>query len=500
MPSSVRARESEPATARLLLFIAASALLWVAAGPVSAQTSGGQGQQLVPLPSLSPLAERVLPAVVNVSAAIDRQDVARAEQDGSSPPSQFDDLFRQFFQGQRGGSGAPDRLPNRPRAGQAVALGSGFVIDPGGSIVTNNHVIGNSTKVTVIFQDGTSRPARVLGRDEQTDVALLKVDAGHPLAALAWGDSDASKVGDWVVAVGNPFGLGGTVTAGIISALGRNIQAGPYDDFLQIDAPINRGNSGGPTFNLKGEVVGINTAIYSPSGGSVGIGFAVPANLAKGIVAQLGAHGQVARGWLGVQVQAVTPEIARGLGLPPDQAHGALVANVTPGSPAARAGLKPGDVITRYNGHPVQSVHDLPRQVADTPAGQRADIGVLRNGKEQQLSTEVAEQPAQSTPASAGAGTGGQAAPRQPAALGLQLAPAADGNGAIVTDVAPDSLAAGLVEPGDVIVAVNQQPVGDAADAAAKLGEALQKKQALLLVNHRGTARFVALPVDQQQG
>src|SRR6202043_636336 len=237
--------------------------------------------------------------------------------------------------------------------GQAhrIALGSGFIIDPSGYVVTNSHVVGDASKVEVTLQDDSKYPAKIIGRDPKTDIALLKIKADKPLPYVTFGDSSAAQVGDWVMAVGNPFGLGGTVTTGIISARGRDIHSGPYDDFLQIDAPINRGNSGGPTFNLKGEVIGINTAIYSPNGGSVGIGFAIPANLAKPVIEQIKQHGKVSRGWLGVQIQEVTPAIAKNLALPGD--HGALVADVTKGGPAEKAGVQPGDVIESFGGQEI---------------------------------------------------------------------------------------------------------------------------------------------------
>src|SRR5207248_5246845 len=261
------------------------------------------------------------PAVVSIAARMNGAGATGASPsaDESNPSTPFDDLLRRFFEN-RG-------MPNPGREGREVmALGSGFIIDPSGLIVTNNHVVGNSEKITVIFQDNSRHQAKIVGRDEKTDIALLKIDGNDSLPFVAWGDSNESKVGDWIVAVGNPFSLGGTVTAGIISALGRNINEGPYDDFIQLDAPINRGNSGGPTFNLSGEVIGINTAIYSPSGGSVGIGFAVPSNTANSVVAQLKDNGRVTRGWLGVAIQSITPAIAKSLGMNPDEPTGALVA------------------------------------------------------------------------------------------------------------------------------------------------------------------------------
>src|SRR5712691_3133324 len=329
-----------------------------------AQTAGNeknitgqvQKETAVALPSLNPLVQRVLPAVVNISAQISSEGAAQPEQsaeesDQSSTP--FDELLKRFFENR----GTPQ--PGR----EAVALGSGFIVDPAGYIVTNSHVAANAAKITAILQDNSRHPAKVIGRDDKTDLALIKIDSKEKLAFVAWGDSEQAKVGDWVVAVGNSFGLGGTVTAGIISALGRNINEGPYDDFIQIDAPINRGNSGGPTFNLSGEVIGINTAIYSPTGGSVGIGFAVPSNTGNSIIAQLKEKGRVTRGWLGVGIQRITTAIAQSLGMDPDHPGGALVAAVTPNSPAAKAGIKQGDVVVGAGGHPVKNLNDLPRRV-----------------------------------------------------------------------------------------------------------------------------------------
>ena len=271
-----------------------------------------QGDPRVPLQSLHPIVEQVLPAVVNVSVAIKEAEegelAAPDENDKALPTSPFEEFLRRYFGGQ-----LPQAPSHRaePRGLEQVALGSGFIIDPMGYVVTNSHVVEEAGTITVVLQDNSRHPARLVGRDALTDVALLKIDSDGKLPYLPWGDSDAAQVGDWVMAVGNPFGLGGTVTAGIISARGRNIQSGPYDDFLQIDAPMNRGNSGGPTFNMDGEVIGINTAILSPSGGSIGIGFAIPSSVAKPVIDQLKAHGTVERGWLGVQIQGLTPEIAK---------------------------------------------------------------------------------------------------------------------------------------------------------------------------------------------
>ena len=345
--------------------LALTPMVW-AENPTSASPAAPQTMTspvaLIQQESFAPLVKKVLPAVVNISVTQKAgADQMADEQDQGGPfqgfpNSPFDEMLRRFFDQQNPG-GHP--FPQMPGQAQRIALGSGFIVDPSGYIVTNNHVVGDAAKVQVILQDKTKYTARIVGRDPKTDLAVLKIKADQPLPYVTFGDSNAAQVGDWVMAVGNPFGLGGTVTTGIISARGRDINEGPYDDFLQIDAPINRGNSGGPTFNLEGQVIGINTAIYSPNGGSVGIGFAVPSNVAKPIVAQLEEHGKINRGWLGVQIQEVTPAIAASLGLHSER--GALVAVVTPDGPAAKAGLKQGDVILAFDGSRVSELHDLPR-------------------------------------------------------------------------------------------------------------------------------------------
>jgi serine protease Do len=470
----------------------------------------------VALPSFAPIVKQVLPAVVNISVT-QQANAALGDDDGDDqqagpnqgmpqgfPPSPFDDFLRRFFQQQQQ-QGQGFAVPR----GQSVALGSGFIIDPAGYIVTNNHVVDHADKVTVIFQDGTRHPAKVIGRDPKTDLALIKIDAKDPLPYVSWGDSSQAQVGDWVLAVGNPFGLGGTVSTGIISARSRDIHEGPYDDFLQIDASINRGNSGGPDFNLNGQVVGINTAIYSPNGGSVGIGFAIPSSMAKPVIEQLRASGKVQRGWIGVQIQDVTPDIAKNLGLP--SASGALVADVTAGGPAEKAGFKQGDVILSYNGQAIAKVRDLPIAVAQTPVGQKAEIKLWRQGSQLTLDPVIAAMPDTQAIAKADAPSqgGGNAPVQTSRALGLKLAPLtpdlrrqagvpADVKGVIVTGVADDSPLADIgVQPGDVIVAVNQQPAGSPQDLAAKF-DALSKdksgnKTLLLLINRRGINQYVAL-------
>jgi serine protease Do len=347
-------------------------------------------------PSFAPIVQEVMPAVVNVSAV---QRVSKAavdpEETGASraqdrvalsgiPPSVVEELLRRFLDGRRH-KAEPD-----PKVA-SVALGSGFIIDPSGYVVTDDHVVENAEAVTVVVQDATEYSARIVGRDPLTDIALLKIDGARPLANVHWGDSDAARVGDWVLAIGSPFGLDNTVSSGIISGRGRDIHAGPYDDFLQIDAAMNRGNSGGPTFDLKGNVIGINTAIYSPNGGSVGIGFAIPANRARPVVEQLKEHGKVARGWLGVQIQPVTAEVARNVGLA--NPTGALVAKVGAGSPAAAAGFEQGDVVLSINGQEIRRMHDLPLLIAETPIGRMAAVTVWRRDAALELRPVIGEMP-----------------------------------------------------------------------------------------------------------
>ncbi len=350
-----------------------------------------------PAPSFAPIVQEVMPAVVNVSAvqrvskaAVDEEGTpAGGVQDrvalGGVPPSVVEELLRRFLDGRRH-KGEPN-----PKVA-SVALGSGFIIDPSGYVVTDDHVVENAEAVSVVVQDATEYSARIVGRDPLTDIALLKIDGAHPLPNVRWGDSDGARVGDWVLAIGSPFGLDNTVSSGIISGRGRDIHAGPYDDFLQIDAAMNRGNSGGPTFDLKGNVIGINTAIYSPNGGSVGIGFAIPANRARPVVEQLKEQGRVARGWLGIQIQPVTAEIARNVGLA--NLTGALVAKVGAGSPAAAAGFERGDVILSINGQEIRRMHDLPLVIAETPIGRVAAIMVWRRNAALALRPVIGEMPA----------------------------------------------------------------------------------------------------------
>ncbi len=455
----------------------------------------------ITMPSLAPLVQHVSSAVVTISAQGGGDKIARNEDDpedearpGGAP---FEDFLRRFF----------DRRGTPETGREFVGLGSGFIVDPQGYIVTNNHVVSKAEKITVILQDNSRREAKIVGRDEKTDLALLKIDVTEKLPFVTWGDSEQAKVGDWVVAVGNPFGLGGTVTAGIISAVGRNINEGPYDAYLQIDAPINRGNSGGPTFNLGAEVIGVNTAIYSPSGGSVGIGFAVPSNVAKDVIQQLREKGHVTRGWLGVAIQGITPAIAKSLGLDADRPSGALVASVTANSPAAKAGIKQGDVIISAGGQPVKQVGDLPRIVAGTPPGQPLDLTILRGGKEMKLAAmlgELSDSPKQVASVTPDEDRTG--------ALGLQLAAITpelrrqhripkEVDGVVVTKVADQSPAASAgIQPGDVLVSVDQRPVETPLNAAEQLKEAAAKGNVLLLVNRKGSSQFVGLSVNRGSG
>jgi serine protease Do len=424
-------------------------------------------------PDFADMAARVGPSVVRVLTA-ERVTAARGE--GANPA---EEMFRRF-----GGRERPQQDQQAPRrAGQ----GSGFVIHADGFVVTNAHVVGENAEVKVVLADGREMPARVVGRDTATDIALLKVEAGAPLPALAFGDSDRTRVGEWVMAMGNPFGLGGTVTAGIVSARGRQIGAGPYDDFIQTDASINPGNSGGPLFNAAGEVVGVNTAIFSPTGGNIGIGFAVPSKLVQNVVAQLREHGVVSRGWLGVSLQPIDRDLAAALRI--EDAKGALVNAVEPDSPAGRAGLRPGDVITAIDGRRVETPRDLAAGVADVTPGRMATLAVLRDGAALEQRVEIG-----ANPANRAAGKPG--APAQPA-LGLGLAPRPQG-GVAITRVEPGSVAAerGL-QPGDVVLradgrdAAQPRDVTEAVNAARSAG----RPSIALQIERDGARRFVAIPL-----
>src|SRR5579871_2009231 len=361
---------------RYLVMLAAGAAVMAAVTLVSppAQARGPD--------NIADVAEKVINAVVNISTSQSVDTHSTATPPPLLPPgSPFEEFFDEFFKNRRNQQGG-DNNQNRPNSPRRVnSLGSGFIIDPSGIVVTNNHVIADADEVTVILNDGTRLKADILGRDTKVDLALLRVKPEKPLTAVQFGDSDKLRLGEWVVAIGNPFSLGGTVTAGIVSARNRDINSGPYDNYIQTDAAINRGNSGGPLFNLEGEVIGINTAIISPSGGSIGIGFAVPSDTALPVLNQLRQYGETRRGWLGVRIQQVTDDIADSLGIKPPR--GALIAGVDDKGPAKPAGIEPGDVVVKFDGRDVKEMHDLPRMVADTPVGKVVDVIVIRKGKEE---------------------------------------------------------------------------------------------------------------------
>jgi len=459
----------------------------------------------VSAPAFSDVIEAVQPAVVNISATRTEAPTRdRALPRGMPSPhvSPFDELFRRFGQQPFGPPGSRRGVPRAPQP-ELRSMGSGFVIDPGGLVVTNHHVIDGADEITVILDDGSRHPAKLAGSDAKTDLALLAIEVDHPLAYVELGDSDAVRVGDWVVAIGNPFGLGGTATAGIVSARGRDIQAGPFDDFLQIDAPINSGNSGGPLFDLSGRVIGINTAIYSPNGGNVGIGFAIPATQATPVLDQLRAQGHVVRGFLGVSIQGIDEEMAEGLGI--DSSDGALVASVVPGSPAAKAELEPGDVIRRLGETPIAEIKDLTRAVAAVEPGHSVELSLWREDDTRTVDVTIGESP--DPIASANTDT---ARPSKNARLGLELGDLTDATrarleldddveGALVTNVDAMGPAArkGLV-PGDVVTAVGRRPVTGAGEAAEAIGAAIDAgRSSIVLQVARGDGRrYVAIRVS----
>ena len=483
--------------------LAAAALVMPVAVPAIAQAR--------PAPdSFADLADRLLPAVVNISSSqtvVAHNDRVGPEVPQFPPGSPFEQFFRDFLDRNRPGQHGDHSPQSPPRKMQS--LGSGFIIDPSGIVVTNNHVIEGADEVTVTLHDNTTLKATVLGRDERTDIALLKVSADQPLPAVPFGDSDHSRVGDWVLAIGNPFGLGGSVTAGIVSARGRDIQQGPYDNFIQTDAAINRGNSGGPLFNMSGEVIGINTAIYSPSGGSIGIGFSIPSNLAKTVVAQLRDFGRAKRGWLGVKIQQVTPDIAESMGL--KDANGALVASVEEGGPAANAKLRGGDIILKFNGQDVKEMRNLPRMVAETEIGHDVPVTIWRDGKEVTISAKVGELPDDQKVASAAPDKPAPANPVEVTGLGIKLGPITpeardhyqigqDQKGVLITDVAAGSPAADRgLKPGDVIVEVQQQEVNSPADVVDRVDRVRKtsRRSVLMLIQGQDGPRWVPLSLEQ---
>ncbi len=501
---------------RVALLLALSTAL--AVGPVSlalAQSADTSAAQQ-PLPSFAPEVEKVLPAVVNISVVEKSGAAPVADQEDEDGPDDqqfqgapggtpFDDMLRHFFEQQQPGRAAPS-----PR-GQMMALGSGFIIDPAGYVVTNNHVVGDAAKVTVVFQDGSEHKAKIVGKDAKTDLALLKIDAPKPLPYVQWGDSDHERIGDWVMAVGNPFGLGGTVTKGIVSAKSRSLDNSGYVDYLQIDASVNRGNSGGPTFDLAGHVIGINTAIYSPNGGNVGIAFDIPSDTARAVVEQLKAHGHVDRGYLGVEIQQVTPDLAAAIGIDKDGPQGALVASVSHGGPAAKAGIQVGDVIRQVNGKPIEKTRDLPRLIGETAAGTTVHLSVLRQGKPVELDatvghldeTKVASADGGDDSRSADATSFGMTLSSLNPALRSRLQIGHDTKGAVITHVASGSAADAVgLEGGDVIERVDGHPVTSPEEAQTQLADATHapSKPVLLLVDRHGAESFIALPQTPDAG
>src|SRR5215510_6935205 len=458
---------------------------------------------------IADVAEKVIDAVVNISTSQTVEAKAGPDNRGAIPQlppgSPFEEFFDDFFKNRRGGKGG-DLQPRKTNS-----LGSGFIIDASGIVVTNNHVIADADEINVIMNDGTKIRAEIVGIDKKTDLAVLKFKPPRALTAVKFGDSDKLRLGDWVVAIGNPFSLGGTVTAGIVSAKNRDISSGPYDSYIQTDAAINRGNSGGPLFNLEGEVIGVNTLIISPSGGSIGIGFAVPSKTVAGVVDQLRQFGELRRGWLGVRIQSVTDEIAESLNIKPPR--GALVAGVDEKGPAKPAGIEPGDVVVKFDGKDVKDPKDLSRVVADTAVGKEVDVVVIRKGNEetrkvtlgrledndkvQQAAAKTKEEPAEK--------------PVTQKALGLDLAALSKDlrskykvkesvKGVIVTGVDNNSDAAEKrLSAGDVIVEVAQEAVSNAGDVKKRVEQLKKdgKKSVLLLVsNADGELRFVALSVQ----
>jgi serine protease Do len=487
-----------------LAAIAMSALMFpTLTAPASARGPDG----------IADVAERVIDAVVNISTS---QNVASRNQGGGGGGAmpnlpndpQLDELFRDFFnrRGQQGDN--QNRGGNTPR--RVNSLGSGFIIDSAGIVVTNNHVIADADEITVILNDGSRIKAELIGKDQKTDLALLRIKTDKQLKSVKFGNSDGLRLGEWVIAIGNPFSLGGTVTAGIVSARNRDINSGPYDNYIQTDAAINRGNSGGPLFNLDGEVVGVNTAIISPSGGSIGIGFAVPSKTALAVIDQLKNFGETRRGWLGVRIQQVTDEIAESLGIRP--ARGALVAGVDEKGPAKPAGIEPGDVIVKFDGQDIKEMRDLPRVVADTPVGKEVPVLVIRKGREETRTVTLGrledgeKQAALTTPPNTP-----EVKPVIKKTLGLELSNMSDDlrkkykikdtvKGIVILGIDAGSPAADKrLNAGDTIVEIAQEAVASADDFQAKIDKLKKdgRRSALLLVaSAEGELRFVALALQ----
>jgi len=449
---------------------------------------------------IADVAESVIDAVVNVSTK-QTVDMSSNAMPQLPPGSPFEEFFDEFFKNHHGQGGQVPRRVN--------SLGSGFIIDPSGLVVTNNHVIADADEINVILNDGTTLRAQIVGRDTKTDLALLRVKPDKPLKAVKFGDSDKMRLGQWVIAIGNPFSLGGTVTAGIVSARHRDINSGPYDNYIQTDAAINRGNSGGPLFNLNGEVIGVNTAIISPSGGSIGIGFAIPSNTAVPVIDQLREFKEVRRGWLGVRIQQVTDEIADSLNVKPPR--GALIAGVDDNGPAKPAGIEPGDVIVKFDGQDIKEMRDLPKIVAETPVGKDVAVTIIHNGKEETKTVKLGRLAEEKQAALTPKKDENQEKPVVKKALGLDLANLTDDlrkkhnikdkvKGVLITAVEPNSAAAEKrLLPGMVIAEVQQQPVATATELQErieKLKKDGKKAVVLLVLTPAGDPSFVALSLQ----
>jgi len=483
-------------------------------------TSIGAASVLTPAPALArgpdgiaDVAEKVIDAVVNISTSQTVEAKGGPGGGGGAMPqlppgSPFEEFFDDFFKNRRGGPGGPKSGDLQPH--KTNSLGSGFIVDTSGIVVTNNHVIADADEINVIMNDGTKIRAELVGVDKKTDLAVLKFKPPKPLTAVQFGDSDKLRLGEWVIAIGNPFSLGGTVTAGIVSARNRDIASGPYDNYIQTDAAINRGNSGGPLFNLDGEVIGVNTLIISPTGGSIGIGFAVPSKTVAGVVDQLRQFGELRRGWLGVRIQQVTDEIAESLNIKPPR--GALIAGVEDKGPAKPAGIEAGDVIVTFDGKDIKESKDLSRVVADTAVGKEVDVVIIRKGVEQTLKVTLGrlDDGEKAVPAAAKTQEPAEK-PVTQKALGLDLATLSKDlrsrykikdsvKGVIITNVdAPSDAADKRLSAGEVIVEVAQEAVSNAADVKKRVDQLKKdgKKSVLLLVsNADGELRFVALSVQ----
>ena len=484
-------RMTAPAGRTALAVLFAAAIAWPAmTAPAAARGPDG----------IADVAEAVIDAVVNISTK-QTVDMSNNAVPQLPPGSPFEEFFDEFFKNRRGQG---DQTPRRVNS-----LGSGFIIDPAGFVVTNNHVIADADEVNVILNDGTTLKAEIVGRDTKTDLALLKVTPTKPLKAVKFGDSDKLRLGEWVIAIGNPFSLGGTVTAGIVSARNRDINSGPYDNYIQTDAAINRGNSGGPLFNLNGEVIGVNTAIISPSGGSIGIGFAVPSKTVMPVIDQLRQYKEVRRGWLGVRIQQVTDEIADSLSIKPP--HGALIAGIDDKGPAKPAGIEPGDVIVKFDGRDIKEMRDLPKIVAETPVGKDVEVTIIRKGKEEKKTVKLGRLEDEKQAALTTKKDSADEKPVVKKALGLDLANLTDDlrkkhsikdkvKGVLITAVEPNSAAAEKhLMPGMVIAEVQQQPVSTAAELQQridKLKKDGKKAVVLLVLTPDGDPSFVALSLQ----